>query len=177
VTGQFYVNPKLCGAGRRSRKEPALKRASQELAHRCAGCYHLSPARGMVSRRPVQTQSGARELVVLQSRIMPRVPAGYYTLYPRGVGAAKGPMPNGYVMVSRWVSVAEAKLWMMNAVHTSPLRAAGGESTLLSMACPVRLEPMQFGSTLVFQKLHYKWQVASTGASWSKTSQTCQSIT
>ena len=35
---------------------------------------------------------------------------GYYALYPRGIGASNGPMPNGYVMVSRWVNAAEAKL-------------------------------------------------------------------
>jgi len=41
-------------------------------------------------------------------------PSGCYTLYPRGPGAAAGPMPGGYVMVSTWVGAREAKLWMAN---------------------------------------------------------------
>jgi hypothetical protein len=37
---------------------------------------------------------------------------GFYTLYPRGPGAAAGPLPSSCSMVSRWVSVEEARLWM-----------------------------------------------------------------
>ena len=52
--------------------------------------------------------------------------AGYYILYPRGAGAADGPMPHGYVMVSRWVNAAEAKLWMMNGGTYVPPQVGGG---------------------------------------------------
>jgi hypothetical protein len=52
---------------------------------------------------------------------------GYYVLYPRGSGAATGPMPNGYVLVSRWTGVAEARLWMQNgATHIPQGIGAGG---------------------------------------------------
>ncbi|WP_158623122.1 filamentous hemagglutinin N-terminal domain-containing protein [Pseudorhodobacter sp. E13] len=45
----------------------------------------------------------------------PEVPVGHYdTIYPRGLGAANGPLPDGYVYVSRWVSPAEARLWLDN---------------------------------------------------------------
>ncbi len=39
---------------------------------------------------------------------------GFTTVYPRGEGAAHGTMPAGYIMVSRWVSGPEVKLWMAN---------------------------------------------------------------
>jgi hypothetical protein len=52
--------------------------------------------------------------------------AGYYILYPRGPGAANGLMPNGYVMVSRWVNAAEAKLCMMNGATYVPPAVGGG---------------------------------------------------
>jgi hypothetical protein len=37
---------------------------------------------------------------------------GFYTLYPRGVGASTGPTHGGYQLVSRWANVTEAKMWM-----------------------------------------------------------------
>jgi len=40
--------------------------------------------------------------------------AEFQTIYPRGPGAATGPLPRGYVMVSRWVGVSEAPLWIAN---------------------------------------------------------------
>jgi hypothetical protein len=39
---------------------------------------------------------------------------GFTTLYPRGQSAVQGSMPDGYVMVSRWASAPEVKLWMAN---------------------------------------------------------------
>jgi hypothetical protein len=40
--------------------------------------------------------------------------AGSTALYPRGPGASLGPVPDGYTMVSRWVSPQEAAMWMEN---------------------------------------------------------------
>jgi hypothetical protein len=57
---------------------------------------------------------------------MVRTLAGYYVLYPRGVGAAEGPMPNGYIFVSRWAGTAEAKLWMMNGGTYVPTTVGAG---------------------------------------------------
>src|SRR5260370_41893369 len=63
--------------------------------------------------------------------------AGYYTLYPRGAGAAIGPMPNGYAMVSRWVNAAEAKLWMMNGgTYIPPLIGSGGRVYVTLFGAP-----------------------------------------
>ncbi|WP_232454022.1 filamentous hemagglutinin N-terminal domain-containing protein [Burkholderia ubonensis] len=41
-------------------------------------------------------------------------PPNTYAVYPLGAGAASGPLPPGYVTVSRWVSPAEASLWVQN---------------------------------------------------------------
>ncbi|WP_232467541.1 filamentous hemagglutinin N-terminal domain-containing protein [Burkholderia ubonensis] len=41
-------------------------------------------------------------------------PPDTYAVYPMGSGAASGPLPPGYVTVSRWVSPAEASLWVQN---------------------------------------------------------------
>ena len=41
-------------------------------------------------------------------------PPNTYAVYPMGSGAASGPLPPGYVTVSRWVSPAEASLWVQN---------------------------------------------------------------
>ncbi|WP_230950139.1 filamentous hemagglutinin N-terminal domain-containing protein [Burkholderia cepacia] len=49
-------------------------------------------------------------------------PPNTYTVYPMGSGAASGPLPPGYVTVSRWVSPTEASLWVQNqgtAIPTS----------------------------------------------------------
>lgn len=52
---------------------------------------------------------------------------GHYTLYPRGPGASSGPIPQGHVMVSRWISEAEARLWMKHGATHVPLGVGGGE--------------------------------------------------
>jgi filamentous hemagglutinin len=52
---------------------------------------------------------------------------GYSPLYPRGEGAASGPLPPGHVMVSRWVGETEARMWMASgATHVPPGLGAGG---------------------------------------------------
>ncbi len=50
---------------------------------------------------------------------------GYYTVYPRGIGASTGPTPEGYQLVSRWVNVAEAKLWLGNGGTYVPPQVGG----------------------------------------------------
>jgi len=40
---------------------------------------------------------------------------GYKTIFPAGRGSASGPLPPGYVMVSRWIGEPEVKLWMATA--------------------------------------------------------------
>jgi len=52
---------------------------------------------------------------------------GHYTLYPRGLGASSGPLPQGHVMVSRWISEAEARLWMKGGATHVPLGVGRGE--------------------------------------------------
>lgn len=52
---------------------------------------------------------------------MPRI------LYPRGPGAAEGPVPPGYVEVHRWVNMNEVQLWMANqGTAIPPGIGAGG---------------------------------------------------
>lgn len=41
-------------------------------------------------------------------------PLNTYAVYRMGSGAESGPLPPGYVTVSRWVSPAEASLWVQN---------------------------------------------------------------
>ena len=72
--------------------------------------------------------------------------AGYYILYPRGAGAADGPMPNGYVMVSRWAGAPEARLWMMNGgTYIPPQVGAGGRVyvTLFGAPRPSGTDPIR----------------------------------
>src|SRR5689334_18132377 len=45
---------------------------------------------------------------------MPSTMPGFNTVYPRGAAASIGTMPPGYVMVCRWMSIAEVSLWMAN---------------------------------------------------------------
>lgn len=71
---------------------------------------------------------------------------GYYTLYPRGPGASAGPMPFGYVMVSRWVGLVEARIWMQNgATHVPAEVGFGGPvySTLFGAARPGGTGPIR----------------------------------
>jgi filamentous hemagglutinin len=69
---------------------------------------------------------------------MSPVLAGYYTLYPRGMGAASGPIPNGYVMVSRWVNAQEAKLWMRNGGTYIPPQVGAGGRVYVTMPGAIR---------------------------------------
>jgi hypothetical protein len=50
---------------------------------------------------------------------------GYYTVYPRGRGAAAGSAPSGYASVSRWVSPEEAGAWLRNFGTAIPSRVGG----------------------------------------------------
>ena len=73
---------------------------------------------------------------------------GYYTLYPRGPGAATGPIPPGHVMVSRWMGEAEARIWMASgATHVPPGLGRGGHlsvgefgSSPISGTGPIRID-------------------------------------
>jgi hypothetical protein len=60
-------------------------------------------------------------------------PVGYYTLYPRGPGAAAGPLPGGYVMVARWVGAVEAKLWMINGGTFIPPQVGAGARVYVTL--------------------------------------------
>jgi len=59
---------------------------------------------------------------------------------PRGPGAATGPVPKGYVPVSRWVSEAEAKLWIKNGGTYIP-HGIGGESGRVYVTVPGAPQP------------------------------------
>src|SRR5205823_11550281 len=50
----------------------------------------------------------------------------YKTIFPRGAGAANSPLPAGYVMVSRWITAPEVKLWMANGGTFVPLDVGRG---------------------------------------------------
>jgi len=59
---------------------------------------------------------------------------------PRGPGAATGPVPKGYVPVSRWVNEAEAKLWIKNGGTYIP-QGIGGESGRVYVTVPEAPRP------------------------------------
>ena len=50
---------------------------------------------------------------------------GYYTVYPRGRGAAAGSTPCNYAKVSRWASLEEAEAWLRYAGTAIPSRVGG----------------------------------------------------
>jgi hypothetical protein len=50
---------------------------------------------------------------------------GYHPIHPRGLGASQGPTPRGYQLVSRWVDVREAKLWLANGATHVPSEVGG----------------------------------------------------
>jgi filamentous hemagglutinin len=56
-------------------------------------------------------------------------------VYPRGQGAATGPVPKGYVSVSRWVDSAEADAWIANGGTTIP-GGIGGQSGRVYVTTP-----------------------------------------
>jgi filamentous hemagglutinin len=43
---------------------------------------------------------------------VPAPDKGGAIVYPRGSGASVGPVPEGYVPVSRWIGEAEANIWL-----------------------------------------------------------------
>lgn len=61
-------------------------------------------------------------------------------VYPRGPGAATGPVPRGHVQVSRWVSDAEAKQWIANGGTYIP-GGVGGESARIYVTVPAAPRP------------------------------------
>lgn len=55
-----------------------------------------------------------------ESNIIP-IPEGFSRVeYPRGTGAANGPVPEGYVQVSRWIDANEAAIWAENGATRIP---------------------------------------------------------
>lgn len=56
-------------------------------------------------------------------------------IYPRGLGAATGPVPHGHVRVSRWVNEAEAKYWIANGGTNIP-GGVGGQSGRVYVTVP-----------------------------------------
>src|SRR5579863_3883644 len=64
-------------------------------------------------------------------------PRGYYAVYPRGPGAASGPLPPRHVMVTRWISEAEARKWMANGgTYIPPDLGGGGHVSVARFGAP-----------------------------------------
>lgn len=53
--------------------------------------------------------------------------------FPRGVGAVRGSVPDGYVKVSRWTSEAEANIWMKNGATTIPIGIGANERLYVTL--------------------------------------------
>ncbi len=69
----------------------------------------------------------------------PIPPTGSYNVvYPRGPGAASGPLPDGYTYVSRWMSRQEARLWLQNQGTAVPngVGGAGGRVYFTTPGAP-----------------------------------------
>jgi hypothetical protein len=56
-------------------------------------------------------------------------------VFPRGEGASVGPVPGGYVQVSRWVTAEEAALWKANGGTYVP-HGIGGQSGRVFVTSP-----------------------------------------
>jgi hypothetical protein len=73
---------------------------------------------------------------------------GFYAVYPRGQGASSGPLPAGHIMVSRWISEEEARLWLKcGATFVPPEVGKGGHvsvaefgATQISGSGPIRID-------------------------------------
>jgi hypothetical protein len=55
-------------------------------------------------------------------------------VYPRGSGASTGPVPEGYVPLSRWVSAQEAQLWIQNGGTSIPGEIGAGGRVYVTTA-------------------------------------------
>ena len=66
--------------------------------------------------------------------------SSYKVIAPRGVGAANGPLPPGYVPVSRWVSPEEAAEWMKNGGTAIPA-GVGGSAGRVYVTVPGANQP------------------------------------
>jgi hypothetical protein len=63
--------------------------------------------------------------------------SGSYTIYPLGSGAATGPLPAGYTMVTRWVSPEEASQWLATQGTAIPSGiGAGGRVYVTTPGAP-----------------------------------------
>lgn len=56
-------------------------------------------------------------------------------MFPRGAGAATGPVPSGYTQVSRWMSPKEAEKWIANQGTHVPT-GIGGQSSRVYVTSP-----------------------------------------
>lgn len=66
--------------------------------------------------------------------------SGGRVVYPRGPGASTGPVPGGYVPVSRWINQAEADAWIANGGTTIP-GGIGGETGRVYVTMPGAPKP------------------------------------
>lgn len=62
---------------------------------------------------------------------------GYQPVCPRGVGAASGSIPRGHVMVTRWISESEARIWIQNGATHVPMDIGhGGHVSVAQFGAP-----------------------------------------
>jgi hypothetical protein len=97
---------------------------------------------------------------------------GYYTVYPRGRGASAGPAPDGYVMVSRWVSSEEVGSWLENG--GTAIRSGIGEDRVY-VTLPDAVQPAGTGPIRIDFAVPQSALVKVSNAQWRMIMQPIQS--
>ncbi|WAK02312.1 SpvB/TcaC N-terminal domain-containing protein [Methylobacter sp. YRD-M1] len=118
--GEYVIAPVL------GRAFSAISAEGTELAS-----GSVNPVRGSVSSSSFEVEPVAP--------LEPQVEGGR-VLFPRGPGASEGPVPNGYVPVSRWVEASEVERWMANGGTYIP-PDIGGEAGRVYVTTPGAARP------------------------------------
>jgi hypothetical protein len=98
--------------------------ACDVLVHNCNEAPHagriLRNEVGSVGKDVGQRISSQRAMRSTQALDSARREGFTRIQFPRGAGAARGAVPEGYVKVSRWTSEAEAQVWMREGATAIP---------------------------------------------------------
>lgn len=89
--------------------------------------------------------NGANSAAAVDDAV-PTLGPGWSVTAPRGLGSATGPLPPGYIAVSRWVSADEAAAWMQNGGTAVPSGIGAGNRvyvTALDAAKPGGTGPIR----------------------------------
>jgi hypothetical protein len=105
-------------------KPSACSIAAEAVA--CASAGASCPAGGLGPQLSVAATARAKQTTPKALGVGEVLGDGWGLAFPRGIGAAYGPLPTGYTTVSRWANADEVSRWLGNGGTAIPTNLGAG---------------------------------------------------